>query len=124
LTFLYRTTLINRKQVVLTMPDGSSESIEARIVGLAGADLRNANLSSTDLSEADLAGADLGGADLRGAYLAGADLEGVNLHGASLQGADLSGASLQWAAHITDEELEQQAKSLKGAIMPDGSKHP
>jgi uncharacterized protein YjbI with pentapeptide repeats len=52
------------------------------------------------------------------------DLSGTNLSGADLSGADLSGADLSGAAGITNEELEQQSKSLEGAIMPDGSKHP
>ena len=38
--------------------------------------------------------------------------------------ADLREANLQYAKGITIEELEQQAQSLKGATMLDGSKHP
>jgi uncharacterized protein YjbI with pentapeptide repeats len=103
---------------------------------LHGARLRAANLSGVVLSEAtlfwvNLARADLRGADLRGARLHEADLEGANLEWANLEWADLKGASLseanlEWAnlsgANVTDEQLAQ-AKSLKGATIPDGTKH-
>jgi hypothetical protein len=61
----------------------------------------------------------LSGATLREAQFCNAWLGGVNLSGADLEGADLEGAK-----GITTEELVEQAKSLKGATMPDGSKHP
>src|SRR5215207_4783762 len=66
-------------------------------------DFRGINLSKTIL----------GGADLRGAYLGGADLRRT----------DLTGADLRGAQEITNEVLDSQARSLKEAIMPDGSKH-
>jgi uncharacterized protein YjbI with pentapeptide repeats len=72
------------------------------------------NMRCADLSSADLSGADLSGADLREADLRHADLSG----------ADLSDANLSDATGITTKELEQQAGSLAGAIMPDGSRHP
>jgi uncharacterized protein YjbI with pentapeptide repeats len=50
--------------------------------------------------------------------LASADLRDVDLSEALPSGADLSDAS-----GVTNEELEKQAGSLKGATMPDGSKH-
>ena len=92
-------------------------------------DFRGINLSKTilggaDLREADLRGADLSRADLRGAYLGGADLRGAFLFGgADLRRTDLTGADLRGAQGITNEVLESQARSLKEAIMPDGSKH-
>jgi uncharacterized protein YjbI with pentapeptide repeats len=39
---------------------------------------------------------------------------------ADLSGANLSGADLSGAKDVTDEQL-LQARSLKGATMPDGS---
>ena len=63
--------------------------------------------------EADLSDSDLSGADLRSADLSDADL--LN--------ADLSDAVLSSAQGITNEELEQQAATLEGAIMPDGQKY-
>jgi hypothetical protein len=61
-----------------------------------------------------LTGADLQGVDLGGS----ADLRGANLQGANLQGADLQ------EAKVTDEWWLPDARSLQGATMPDGSKHP
>ncbi len=111
------------------------------------ADLRRADLRQSNLSEADLRRADLRMANLSEADFSGADLRGVsfcdyllievNREDASLQGADLSEAELSRAdlsgtdlsyadlydAIVIDEQLAQ-AKSLKGATMPDGSKHP
>jgi len=84
---------------------------------LSGADLRGANLSQAylgqvDLSDANLQGAILIEANLRHSYLSDADLSGANLSNANLS-----------KSHVTDKQLAK-AKSLKGTIMPDGSKHP
>lgn len=84
------------------------------LADLSGAYLRKARLVHTDLSSAILIGTDLSGAMLREADLGGADL----------RGADLSSANLEDTIGITSEELEKQAKSLKGATMPNGSIHP
>jgi hypothetical protein len=109
---------------------------------LAGAFLDRANLRKAHLPHADLGGTRLHGADLTGANLSGAslwnaqlqskldlrleaaNLSGANLSGADLRGAELGKADLHDAIGITNEELEQQASSLEGTIMPDGSKHP
>jgi type II secretory pathway pseudopilin PulG len=126
--FLYGAGLINQ---------------ESRIVDLVGANLNGAVLVGTDLSGASLAGtylidanlihADLSGAflslaslyiaNLSGANLEGAYLSGANLEGAKLIQANLSGAILYAAKGKTYEELEQQAKSLEGATMPNGQKY-
>ena len=66
-------------------------------------------------------GFELPGANLSGADLRGADLEGADLSGANLTQANLSFANLLNAV-VTAEQLTT-AKSLTGAIMPDGSKH-
>lgn len=75
---------------------------------------RKAELAEADLSYLNLSGTDLSGADLRGAILVRSDLTGVNLAGADLSDADLRGA------RVTAEQLAQ-AKSVAGAILPDGS---
>jgi hypothetical protein len=75
-----------------------------------------------DLRGANLSNADLGLAYLRGAHLSKANLSRVSLGGADLRGANLEGANLKDAT-VTDEQLEQ-AMSLIGATMPNGSKHP
>jgi uncharacterized protein YjbI with pentapeptide repeats len=98
------------------------------VVNLEDADLSRARLYKTSLRDVDLSNADLSSADLQNADLSGAVLRGANLGHQPwdtdlLSGADLSGAILAGATGITNEELEQQAASLKGATMPNGQKH-
>jgi len=92
-------------------------------VSLSDANLIGANLSGAfpylaNLKDAILSGTSLSGADLSGAYLYKANLKDVNLKDTDLRDADLSRAE-----GITNEELEQQAKSLEGATMPNGQKY-
>jgi uncharacterized protein YjbI with pentapeptide repeats len=96
---------------------------------MSGAILTRTNMSKAKLSNVGLSKAFLSGTDLSEVILSGADLSEANLTGANLSGvrlnrADLSGANLSGANGITTEQLEQQAASLEGAIMPDGSKYP
>jgi uncharacterized protein YjbI with pentapeptide repeats len=88
---------------------------------LNGADLRGCRLHEADLRDADLSGVNLNVGDLVGANLRGAKLGGAKLLGADLREADLSQADLS-GTQITETEWEK-AKSLEGAIMPDGTKH-
>jgi uncharacterized protein YjbI with pentapeptide repeats len=111
---------------------------------VSGADLSNANLSNAYLNEADLRGTHLmeanlsdatlrdahmgDGAELNDANLSNAELVDANLSGAylidaNLSGANLSGANLSGATGVTEDQLEEQAKLLEGATMPDGSLH-
>lgn len=111
------------------------------VIGLVGADLSGvdltysapgdaqpyasvpvADLSSADLTYADLSGANLG-VVMHGTSLVGADLRGADLSGAVIHDANLSGANLSGATGKTAEQLEGQAGSLEGAIMPDGRKY-
>ncbi len=106
---------------------------------LMGARLKRANLSRANLFRADLTEADLIETDLSWALLVRVSLERANLSNANLEGshmqasilrkailtgANLMGANLEDVKDITIEELKKQAKSLEGAIMPDGSRHP
>jgi hypothetical protein len=92
---------------------------------LNGANLRGAYLrgdpdqsgDDADLSDADLSDANLSEADLSYDNLSNANLQGANLTDAVLRGTNLSNAK------VTSEQLAQ-AKSLEGATMPDGSRHP
>ena len=102
------------------------------IIGLTGADLSGADLRffelyGADLGDATLSHADLTDATLRGANLSFADLTDANLSFADLTDADLSEVVLR-GANLTDAVVTQKqlahALSLKGATMPDGSKHP
>jgi uncharacterized protein YjbI with pentapeptide repeats len=99
----------SKQTVLLFLYDSELISKVAPIVDLSNADLSDANLHLTDSSGARLSGANLSGADLREA---------------DLGEAVLSGADLSDATGITTKELEQQAGSLAGAIMPEGSRHP
>jgi uncharacterized protein YjbI with pentapeptide repeats/uncharacterized membrane protein len=97
---------------------------------LSGANLLEANLSSAHLSTANLNSADLSGANLSFANLSEADLGGdiseddwlEGMSAANLSRTNLSGANLS-RAKVATEQLDQ-AKSLTGATMPDGSIHP
>ncbi len=96
-------------------------------VNLQKSIIKKANLQGTDLSGANLQSADLSHTNLQEANLCGANLQGARLYGADLRGAKLIGTILEranlWDAVITQEQWEK-AKSLQGATMPDGSKHP
>ncbi len=123
LRYLYTTKLINN---------------DRRVIDMAQTDLRGAHLSAIDLRDTYLLGANMSGADLRkanltftmliftnlsGADLRGADLQASDLHNVNLNGANLAGANLKDAVGLSSQQLTQ-IKSLAGAIMPDGSKHP
>jgi len=93
------------------------------VVNLKHADLSWSRLNETNLSDAALSEADLSKADLQNADLHGADLPFADLSGANLSGAELSRANLSGAEGITNEELDQQAKSLENATMPNGQSY-
>ena len=110
---------------------GSANLVEAELymTDLSKANLYQANLTQAYMSRANLERANLNQATLYQATLYktnlnSANLEKANLSNAYLRGANLSEANLKGAIGITNEELEKQAKSLEGATMPDGSKHP
>jgi hypothetical protein len=150
--FLHESNLIPGEQEKVVdlsganLRDADLFGLNLREAGLAGAFLERANLRKAHLPGADLGGTRLYGADLAGANLSGAslwnarlqsrpdlrleaanlsgaNLSGANLSGANLSGADLSGANLSEAKGVTEERLEEQAKTLEGATMPDGSKY-
>jgi hypothetical protein len=108
LQFLYETGLIIKDRAV---------------VDLLGADLSTANLRGADLRGADLRGANLRQANLHWAELVSANLSGAYVGRTDLSLADLKGADLRNVKELTVGQLDQ-AYSLEGATMPDGSKHP
>ena len=128
LQFLYETSLIIKDRSVVDLLGA-----DLRAANLGGANLRRADLRGADLSRAKMEGADLSGADLRGANLREANLHWADLISANLSGAyvgrtelslaDLSGADLRNVKELGVGQLDQ-AYSLEGATMPDGSKHP
>jgi len=70
-----------------------------------------------------LRGIPLSHATLSDAHLSNADLSGADLRRAVLKGAILAHADLSDALGLTNEELEQQVRSLKGATMLNGQKY-
>jgi uncharacterized protein YjbI with pentapeptide repeats len=138
LNFLHESGLIDKDQNVIDLvrADLSGASlIGAFLIGaeLHATNLREARLIGANLTIADLKAALLDNADLRMATLKKADLSLADLikadlslsylDGAIFDGAVLSEANLTGVHDITIEELEKQVKSLKGATMPDGTKH-
>jgi uncharacterized protein YjbI with pentapeptide repeats len=117
--------------------EGSEPIISLEGASLRGADLSDAGPSAPTLSEQseqfqaaqealEEAGASPRAARAGARYAiqeSSAFQVGADLSGADLSDADLSGANLRDARGVTDEQLDQAA-SLEGATMPDGSKHP
>jgi uncharacterized protein YjbI with pentapeptide repeats len=128
LQFLYETELIIKDRSVVDLLGADLRAANLRGANLRGADLRGADLSRANMGGADLRGADLSGANLREANLHWADLISANLSRAyvgetDLSLADLSGADLRNVKELRAGQLDQ-AYSLEGATLSDGSKHP
>jgi pentapeptide repeat protein len=145
LTVLERLDPSHKRQVMQFLVDASlvqSAPGTEPVLSLIGADLSGVDLtysapgdaqpyaavpvldlSSADLTYADLSGANLNGIGMHGTRLVGADLRGAHLAGTVLYDANLSGANLEHATGKTAEQLDGQASSLEGAIMPNGQKY-
>jgi uncharacterized protein YjbI with pentapeptide repeats len=111
----------NLNDAILSASDLSEANLSEaylRDATLDGTNLRNANLTVAFLERAFLSRAKLSDAALTFAYLRDATLFDANLSGADLEGANLNDAS-----GITNKELEQQAKFLGRATMPNGQKY-
>ena len=152
--FLYESHLISKDQPIISLNGADLSGINQVGANLSGTNLsrtnlNGANLNGTNMSESDLSGADLIGADLievdlsksnlsnanltranllaailKEANFDGADLSETDLSHTQLEGVNFSDANLKGAKGITIEELEKQAGSVQGTIMPDGSIHP
>jgi hypothetical protein len=117
-------------ELVQSIKDPNSVEGRGPIISLSGADLSGADLFGADLSGADMDSADLIGAKLIAADLSYTDLSATDLSWAQLNNtslgdtnfrdANLGFANLSGAKGVTKEMLKQQAKSLRGAVMPDG----
>jgi uncharacterized protein YjbI with pentapeptide repeats len=119
---------VNGKDPTVALSRADLSGADLRGADLRGAHLSDANLRDADLSNAFLSNADLSGASGTGANLNEADLSDANLRDvfltdAILFGVDLSGANLSDAKGVTEERLENEARTLEGATMPDGSEH-
>jgi hypothetical protein len=148
LQFLYESGLISRGNLILDLRGADPSGANLSNSKLSNANLGETNLSRADLRETLLHKADLHEADLREADLRGTSLGRADLHLADLRHADLSGSNfseatphlsgilealghgailtytnLEGVRGLTNEQLEQQAKSLEGATMPKGQKY-
>jgi uncharacterized protein YjbI with pentapeptide repeats len=90
---------------------------------LSNASLRDADVRESYLAYSNLSDLNLSYANLRGANLRGADLSEADLYKADLSDSKLSDAILRDARNVTEEQLEEQAASLKRATMPNGQKY-
>jgi hypothetical protein len=133
--FLNESGLMTSKpneESIVSLSEANLEKINFSQANLSRADLNGANLSGSNLKWADFSLANLSAADLSRAYsyetnlwaanLRGANLRGANLITSSIEEANLEGADLK-GARVSEEQLKK-VRSLEGAIMPDGSKHP
>ncbi len=123
--------MLSRVRTLTVLPrcDGRRKAIVLDFLyesGLIDKDKKIVDLDGADLSEADLFRAQRSKADLSRANLIEANLIEANLSSAKLMEADLSGADLSEAildgAIVTNKQLDE-AKSLKGATMPNGTKY-
>jgi len=119
LQFLCESDLINKDNKVIDLEGADFSEAKLCKAQLSKADLSRANLNRANLIEANLIEA-----KLCSTILIGANLSSSKLFGTDLRGVDLSEANLIGAIGISNEELEKEAKSLKGATMPDGYMHP
>jgi uncharacterized protein YjbI with pentapeptide repeats len=124
-----RANLSGADLIVASLNEAELSGANLSGADLIGTDLREAYLREADLSRAELSGANLSGAELSGAHMREADLTEAELSGASLREADLTRVDLTRAnltgadltgAKVTSQQLNQ-ARSLKGANMPDGT---
>jgi len=145
LYFLIESGLIEQDTTLIRLSRANLSGVNLSGALLSGICLHGVNLSGANLSGAELGyfplppkqanpvfshcieGTDLSEANLSGANLTNTELsEVVELEEGreeNVNMVDLIGANLTGVIGITVEKLEKQAK-LKGATMPDGSKHP
>lgn len=115
---------LSRADLRMAFLNGSDlKRVDLSDANLSWAFLNDTDLFKANLSHADLRETNLNGALLNQADLSHAELHRANLYGANLSGADLSGADLSGAIGTAPIQLAE-AKSLKGATMPDVSIHP
>ncbi len=116
LQFLCEAGLIDKNQKIVDLDGADLSEADLFRAQLSKADLSRANLSRANLIEANLIEANLSSTVLTEANLSSAKLVETYLRGADLSEAILDGAI------VTNKQLEE-AKSLKGATMPNGTKH-
>jgi uncharacterized protein YjbI with pentapeptide repeats len=102
------------------LQDGILEGANLKHVHFQHSNLENANLRGADLRMAQMQFSNLRCSDLTDACLSKTNLYGADLGDACLKGTSLCKANLQGAQNLKIEQLTE-AKSLWGAILPDGN---
>jgi uncharacterized protein YjbI with pentapeptide repeats len=120
---LHGTDLSDAKLNVAKMNNANLSDAFLSGAEMNNADLEFANLSGAEMNYAKLSDANLSVANMSDALLRYADLREAELIETDLSGADLREANLRDALLIdakgvTEEQLEDQAKTVKGATMP------
>jgi hypothetical protein len=122
LKFLFESGLIDNNNPIVNLSYANLKEADLYDLTLFHSNLEHTNLSYANLEKASLSGTNLTSTKMQSALLREADLNQAILFNADLRNATLEGANLN-QAWVTREQLAQ-AKSLKGATMPDGSIHP
>jgi uncharacterized protein YjbI with pentapeptide repeats len=124
---LHKAKLHNADLEVADLREANLQRAYLLEANLSAADLERANLRQTDLRRANLQRANLLGADLYDTNLADANLTKADLQEANLRTAFLIRTNLQDAnlsrVKYLDRTFHLDEANLKGATMPDGSKH-
>jgi uncharacterized protein YjbI with pentapeptide repeats len=120
--FLYESGLITKDRRILNLSKAELFMADLRRANLSEANLHGGYLVKANLIEADLVKADLSRANLSNAWLSHANLSEANLSEANLSNARLRHANLSSARGLTNEQIAA-ARTLEGAIMPDGRKY-
>lgn len=119
--FLYEAKLIVGENPVVILKGADLQEINLRLANLPGADFSSTYMQGADLQYASLRGAKFFAASLPGASLIGTNLQKADLEHAILIGADLTGVDMRDASILKGALIS--VRSLKGATMPDGTKH-
>jgi len=107
--------------------EANLESVNLEEVNLQHADLRGVGLYETNFTKADLRFANLQNAELSKSFFIKTDLSNANMRNVFFRDTNVTDAILQFAdlrgATVLPPQTLEFVKTLKGATMPDGTKH-
>ena len=105
----------------INKPETSLAGADLEYAILTDANMSNSNFTGAFMRHAILSGANLQNSVFRNAVLNSSELINTDLRGADLRGAYLADANLTGAL-VTESQLKS-ARTLTGAILPNGQKH-